>query len=246
MYDGRQRAKLDRLARRWQRGSGDSDRIFAEVRDIVRRTPGKYTYQEHLCRVSTAGRSYEHIDDVRSVMDEAIWRALQRWDPAKSPFWAYVDMRVEMAARKYWWGRGLADDMPVHVSGAIWGRYLREIVARGAGQEYDEEFVAEIEAWRYGASLDAGQADDACLMDLLRDDTDVASLVEMLHELWGEARGLTDDDEEVLLLLLADASYDEVAAMRGDGTTGEDVRERWLIILGALADVIGRRRRKAS
>lgn len=245
MYTSTQQRRLDRLARRYREGRGDADRVYGQVRDIVSRTPGKYSYQLHLCAVGTQGRTYEHVEDVRSVMDEAIWRALGCWDPARGPFWAYVDMRVEMAARKYWWSRGQADDMPVHVSGQKWGDYLRAVLARDAGRDYDEDLVRDIEFVRFGVSLDAERGDEGdgtCLMDLLRSRDEFDALILLLQEIWHETPGLTDDDEDLLMWMLGDLGYDEVALARGRGESGDDLRERWLVILGMLAEAIEARR----
>lgn len=239
MYDVRQQRRLERLARRWQRGGYDRDLIYASVRHIVCGTPGKYTYQIHLCLIEEAGRSRDHLDELRSIMDEAIWRALECWRPERSPFWAYVDMRIEFAARKFWWASGLANDLPVKIPGQVWERYLKSVISRSAGEDYDEDLVAAIEAFRSRISLDedrsATMGEGLTLLDTLASGDGVDELAVLLGDAWSRTDGLTADDEDILMRLMDGMTYDEIAAGRGRGETHDDVRERWLVVLDLLS-----------
>lgn len=243
MYDARQQRRLDRLARRWQRGGYDRDSIYASVRHIVCGTPGKYTYQVHLCLAEEAGRSRAHLDELRSIMDEAIWRALSCWRSERGPFWAYVDMRVEFAARKFWWSSGLAADLPVKIPGQVWERYLRSVVARSAGDDYDEDLVEAIEAFRSRISLDedrsATMGEGLTLLDTIASGDGVDEIAVMLGDAWARTDGLTADDEDILMRLMDGMTYDEIAAGRGRGETHDDVRERWLVVLDLLSRTLG-------
>lgn len=237
MYDTKQQLRLDRLARRWREGRGDRDQIYDEVRHIVADTPGKYSYQLFLCRSGRQGRTYRLADEVRSRMDEAIWRALECWKPGTSPFNRYVDYRVEQAARKFWWASGNELEMPVHISGQVWQRYQRAVVQRSNDEDFDEDLVAEVERFRSWVSLDVAMGDDgnAALVDMLRSADCFAEMVVALRDVWVRCPSLTDDDVDILLALLDDRSYEDIATLRGRGETRDDIHERWLVVLDILA-----------
>ena len=248
MYDTKQQLRLDRLARRWREGRGDRDQIYDEVRHIVADTPGKYSYQLFLCRSNRHGRSYRLVDEVRSRMDEAIWRALECWKPGGSPFNRYVDYRVEQAARKFWWASGGELEMPVHISGQVWQRYQRAVVQRANGKEFDEELVGEVERFRSWVPLDAARGDDgnATLIDMLRSTDCCDEMVVVLRDVWSRCPALTDDDVDILLALLDDRSYEDIAMLRGRGETRDDIRERWLVVLDILAAEMASQKKKTG